>query len=83
MASLEISWAAVHNIGGFLPRIMLYGFASSMAVTLPAVMLPQICSNLAVDGTRLGILYACAGVGFLILARPAHTSAGNSLGPQV
>src|ERR1700761_5738171 len=46
MAILAFAWISVHNLGGFVPWLILYGFFSGMAVTLPAVILPHICPNL-------------------------------------
>ena len=86
MGILGFSWATVHNLGGFIPWLILYGFFSGMSVTLPAIVLPYICPNLAVYGTRLGMLYACAGVGFLIstpVAGAANASTGGCLGSQI
>ena len=37
---LGLAWIAVHNLGGFAVFLMLYGFASGMMATLPAVVIP-------------------------------------------
>lgn len=79
-------WAKVHNLGGYIPWLIVYGFFSGFALTLPAIVLPYICPNLAVYGTRIGTLYAVAGVGFLIstpVASAANAATGSFLGGQV
>lgn len=78
--------AGVHNLGGYIPWLILCGFFSGFALTLPAIVLPYICPNLAVYGTRIGMLYAFAGVGFLIstpLASAANMATGGFLGGQM
>ena len=83
---LGFCWIAVDNIGGYTPWLILYGFFSSFAITLPAVVLPYICPNMAVYGTRIGMLYACAGMGFLIstpVASAANVATGGFLGSQL
>ncbi|KAK4497665.1 hypothetical protein PRZ48_010318 [Zasmidium cellare] len=79
-------WAGVHNLGGYIPWLIIYGFLSGFALTLPAIVLPYICPNLAVYGTRIGMLYAIAGIGFLIstpIATAANTASGGFLGSQM
>ena len=83
---LGLAWIAVHNLGGFVVFLIFYGFASGMMATLPAVVLPYICPSLAVIGTRLGMVYACAGVGALIgapIATAAASASGGYLGAQL
>ncbi|KAI9687031.1 MAG: putative secondary metabolism biosynthetic enzyme [Bathelium mastoideum] len=74
---LSFSWIAVNSLGGFITFLVFYGFASGMMATLPAVVLPYICPSLAVLGTRLGMVYAAAGVGTLI-SGPVATAAANA-----
>lgn len=79
-------WAQVYNLGGYIPWAVIYGFCSGLGITLPALVLPYICPNLAVYGTRIGMLYACAGIGFLIstpVASAANAATGGFLGAQV
>lgn len=79
-------WAEVRSLGGYIPWLVLYGFFSGFALTLPAIVLPYICPNLAVYGTRIGMLYAFAGVGFLIstpVASAANAATASFLGSQV
>lgn len=63
---LGLSWINVTTIGGWIEIQIFYGFVSGMIATLPAVIAPYICPNLAVLGTRMGMIYASAGVGILI-----------------
>lgn len=86
MGILGFAWISVNSTGGFVPWLIFYGFFSGMSVTLPAVLLPYVCPNLSVYGTRLGMLYACAGVGLLIstpIANALNASAGSFLGSQL
>ena len=83
---LDFCWIAIHNLGGFVPWCLIYGFFSGMIATLPAIVLPYLCPNLAMYGTRLGMVYACAGLGLLIstpVAAAANSSAGGFLGAQI
>lgn len=85
MACLGFAWIAVDSLGGFVPWLVVYGFFSGAAVTLPAIVLPHLCDNMAVYGTRLGMLYGVAGLGFLTSApasSAADSSAGRFLGAQ-
>lgn len=86
MGILGFAWVGVGSFGDFIPWVIFYGFFSGMTVTLPAVVLPHICPNLAVYGTRVGMLYACAGVGLLIstpIASALNASSGGFLGAQL
>lgn len=65
-AIFSLCWIAVHNIGGYVAYLIFYGFVSGMIATLPAAVLPYVSPSLAVLGTRLGMVYACSGVGALI-----------------
>lgn len=83
---LGFCWIAVHNLGGFIPWSIVYGFVSGMVATLPASVLPFVLDNMAIYGTRLGMLYACAGVGLLIstpVAAAADGGEGRFLGAQI
>jgi MFS family permease/aryl carrier-like protein len=83
---LGLCWIAVHNLGGFTVFLIFYGFASGMLATLPAVVIPYLCPSLAVIGTRLGMIYAFAGVGALVsvpVATAAAADTGGFLGAQL
>ena len=83
---LGFSWIAFHSLGGFTLWSILYGFFSGMAFTMPAIILPYICPNMSVYGTRLGMLYAVSGLGLLIsapVAAAANSSTKGFLGSQI
>ena len=65
-AILALSWISISTVGGFVEFQIFYGFVSGMLATLPAVVVPYVCPTLAVLGTRMGMIYAAAGVGVLI-----------------
>lgn len=64
--ALALCWIAVHNIGGLVTILFLYGFFSGAVTTLPAFIIPYLSPSLAVIGTRMGIVYGAAGFGALI-----------------
>ena len=63
---LGLSWIAINSIGGFVEFQIFYGVVSGMTATLPAVVIPYVCPSLAVLGTRMGMVYASAGMGILV-----------------
>ena len=83
---LGFCWILVHSLGGYIPWLIVYGFGSGMCTSLPPAVLPFVSPSLAVMGTRLGMLYAAAGVGVLIstpVATAADESSGGYLGAQL
>lgn len=85
-AILAFCWIVVSSEAGFIVWSIFYGLASGAIVTLPAAVLPYISPNLAVLGTRLGMVYAMAGVGFLIstpVALALNEKAESFLGSQL
>ncbi len=88
-AILGFSWITIATVGGFVEFQIFYGFVSGMVATLPAVVVPYVCPSLAVLGTRMGMIYAAAGVGVLIGNPVALATMGNRgerrdfLGPQL
>lgn len=87
-SAIGFAWIAVSSIGGYMAWLVFFGFASGMVVTLPAAVLPFVSPSLAVIGTRLGMLYALGGVGFLVSTPIASavtqrtTSPTNALTPR-
>jgi MFS family permease len=82
---LSLCWMAVYNLAGYVVWLVIYGFFSGAVVTLPAVVLPYLCPSMAVLGTRLGMVYAAGGVGFLIsspVALAINGSTGGYTGSQ-
>lgn len=63
---LGLSWITIRSVGGFVELQIFYGFVSGMTATLPAIVVPYVCPSLAVLGTRMGMIYAAAGIGVLI-----------------
>ena len=83
---LGFAWIGVRSLGGFVVWGIIFGFVSGMVATLPAAVLPYISPNLAAYGTRLGMLYGCAGIGFLIstpVASAANGATGGFQGSQI
>jgi MFS family permease len=85
-AILGFVWIAIHSLKTFIIWGSVYAFASGMLSTLPAIVLPYLCHDMATYGTRLGMVYAFAGVGFLIstpVAAVLELRAGGILGAQL
>lgn len=83
---LGFCWISAHTLGRYVVFLIFNGFASGMIITLPPIVMPYVCPSLAVLGTRLGMLYASAGLGGLIgtpIAISAANSTGGILGAQV
>lgn len=84
---LGLSWIAVSTIGGWIEVQIFYGFVSGMVANLAAVVMPYLCPNLAVLGTRTGMIYASSGVGILvgnpIALALSHVEKGDFLGAQL
>jgi MFS family permease len=64
--TLALCLIAVHNVGGLVTTLFLYGFFSGAVTTLPAFIIPYLSPSMAVIGTRMGIVYGAAGFGALI-----------------
>ena len=85
-AVLGFCWISANSMGRFVAFLIFYGFSSGMIVTLPPIVMPYVCPSLAVLGTRLGMVYASAGLGALIgapVAISAASSTGGFLGAQL
>lgn len=83
---LGLCWIAVHNMGGFVAFLILYGFMSGMAATLPSTIVPNVSPSLNVIGTRMGMVYGSAGFGALVgvpVATAANDATGGYLGSQL
>ena len=83
---IGLCWIAVHNMGGFVVFLVLYGFMSGMMATLPSTIVPHISPSLNVIGTRMGMVYGSAGLGALIgtpIATAANDATGGYLGSQL
>jgi MFS family permease len=83
---VAFSWIAVTSLSGIIVWVVVYGFLSGMTVTLPAIILPYITPSMSVLGTRLGMVYAVGGIGYLISAPVAfalNDRTHSYLGAQV
>lgn len=83
---MALCWIGVGSESGLIAWMTFYGLLSGGIVTLPTAVLPYICPSLAMLGTRLGMVYAMAGIGFLIstpvaLALDSHSD--GFLGAQI
>ena len=87
MAVLAFASPALRDVGGYVVWFVVYGFLSGAAITLPAIILPHVCPDRAVYGMRLGMLYGCSGLGFLISSPVGgaliSASSGSLLGPEM
>jgi MFS family permease len=66
--------------------LVVYGIVSGLPLTLLALVLPHICPNMVVYVTRLGMMYACAGLGYLVsisVATALNQRTGGYLGAQI
>jgi MFS family permease len=83
---LAFCWITAHDLTGIIFWVVVYGFISGMTVTLPAIVLPYITPSMSVLGTRLGMVYAVGGIGYLISAPVAlalNSVTEGFLGAQV
>ena len=63
---LGLHWITVSTLGGFVELLIYTGFISGMVATLPATVMPYISPEPETLGTRIGMIYAAAGLGVLI-----------------
>ena len=63
---LGLHWITVATLGGFIEFLIFTGFMSGAVATLASTVIPFICPNSETLGTRIGIIYAVAGIGVLI-----------------
>ena len=74
---LGLHWITVATLGGFVEFLIFNGFISGMVATLPASVIPYICPKPETLGTRIGMIYAAAGMGVLIGNPVALSITGN------
>ena len=75
---LGLHWITVATLGGFVEFLIFVGFISGMVATLPAATIPYICPSPDTLGTRIGMIYASAGLGTLIGNPVALATVGNA-----
>ncbi|KAJ5731852.1 hypothetical protein N7493_003333 [Penicillium malachiteum] len=63
---MAFAWMGIHNEAGAIVFACIYGFASGAIVSLPPTILLRLSPNLAIVGTRMGMVFTCAGLGLLI-----------------
>ena len=63
---LGLHWITVATLGGFVEFLIFTGFISGAVATLPSNVIPYICPKAETLGTRIGMIYAVAGLGVLI-----------------
>lgn len=75
-AILLFCWIAIHNIAGFIVWTVLYGFASGVIISAsPSVVAHKtLCPDLANVGSRLGLSWAFAALGILIVSVASRSS---------
>lgn len=66
MGVLGLHWITIATHGGFIEFLIFIGFISGMVATLPPTVIPYICPKPETLGTRIGVIYASAGIGVLI-----------------
>ncbi|KAL8818809.1 MAG: hypothetical protein Q9191_007858 [Dirinaria sp. TL-2023a] len=65
-AILAFTWLGITNASGLWVFCALYGFFSGGIVSLPPTILPLICPDMRIIGTRMGMCFTFAGFGLLI-----------------
>jgi MFS family permease len=63
---LCFAWMGVKNTAGVVVFSFLYGIASGLILTLPAISIISLSPNLGVVGTRMGMAFAVSSLGMLI-----------------
>ena len=56
----------MHTKGALIVFCILYGFFSGSFVSLPPMTVVSLSPSLGIVGTRMGMVFACAGLGLLI-----------------
>jgi hypothetical protein len=72
-AVLLFCWIAIHNVAGFIVWTVLYGFASGVVISAsPSVVAHKtLCPDITYIGSRLGLSWAFAAAGILIVSQPS------------
>ena len=86
---LGLHWITINTFGGFVEFLIFVGFLTGAVPTLAANTIPYISPSDDTLGTRIGMIYAAAGLGVLIGNPVALASVGEGasrhdfLGPQL
>lgn len=59
-------WFGVFSLAGLDVWVIAFGFTAGPLVTLPAAVVPLLCPNLSVLGTRMGMIWLFAAAGGLV-----------------
>ena len=67
-SAVFFGWIGVHNLGGFVVFVILYGFTSGCFITCSpvCVTLKPLSPDLSVFGPRLGMILVWVGIGVLV-----------------
>ena len=76
---MGFAWVGVTSIPSLIAFSVFYGLVSGTVATLPATVIPHICPSPSTLGTRIGMIYASAGVGTLIGNPVALATTGHAL----
>lgn len=64
---LGLHWITIRSLGGFIEFVIVTGFVSGMVAMLPPLVIPFLNpENPETLGTRIGMIYAAAGLGALV-----------------
>ena len=63
---LCLIWTAVHNLGGFVTFIVIYGIISGPLTVFPPNVLPLLCPSPKVISTSMGMLWGSTAFALLI-----------------
>ena len=89
---LGLHWITISSVGGLVEFVIFIGFASGGVATLPPVVISFLNPDKAATlGTRIGIVYAAAGLGVLVgnpialatVPRSPATGSDGFLGAQL
>lgn len=69
-AVLLLAWLGIHNMPGFIVWVVFYGFASGVIISAcpSAVAHKTLCPDITSVGARLGLSWASAAIGILIVS---------------
>jgi MFS family permease len=65
-AILVFAWMGIHNTPGLIIFAILYGFFSGCFVSVSPTVIVTLTANMREIGTRVGMSFACAGIGSLV-----------------
>ena len=63
---LLFGWIGIKSLGGLIIWAILWGLTTGLIISMPGAIVPLLCPNHAVLGTRMGMTFLGAAVGILI-----------------